>query len=178
MSTSGRRSTTSSASGSPGKVGTGTVTFTDANNGTFAYQISAGGAANIDQSKPITRFSLGGAQPTCTYSASANLAGATNYQDLWWVPTESGWGINFAHQGNLLFATWYTYDAKVAGNNAPLWLSALMQKGAGNVFTGPITRTSGPRFDNYKASDVVQPIPTVGTATVTFTDGNTRASTT
>ena len=72
-----------------------------------------------------------------------------------------------------MFATWYTYDAKTAGNNPPLWLSALMpRQGTSNVFTGPLTRTSGPRFDNYKASDVVQPIPTVGTATVTFTDGN------
>ncbi len=61
---------------------------------------------------------------------------------------------------------------KLAGNNPPLWLSALMTQGMGNVFTGPLTRTSGPRFDNYKTSDVVQPIPTVGTATVTFTDGN------
>ncbi len=160
-----------------GKVGTGTITFTDANNGTFAYNVTnAGGqAANVTQAKAITRYSLGGAQPTCTYSANPNLAGATNYQDLWWVPTEAGWGVNFAHQGDQLFATWYTYDAKLAGNNnAPLWLSALMTRpqGTGNVFTGPLTRTSGPRFDNYKTSDVVQPIPAVGTATVTFTDGN------
>ncbi len=44
--------------------------------------------------------------------------------------------------------------------------------GAANVFTGPLIRTSGPRFDNYKTSDVVQPTTTVGGATVTFTDGN------
>ncbi len=43
--------------------------------------------------------------------------------------TESGWGINFAHQGNLLFATWYTYGT----NNAPMWLSVLAtQTGAGD----------------------------------------------
>ena len=130
----------------------------------------------MTQTKTLARFDLGtGPQPTCAFSATANLAAATNYQDLWWAAsgTEIGWGINFAHQGNYLFATWYTYDAKGAGNNPPMWLSALLQRqGASNVFTGAITRTSGPRFDNYKASDVVQPIPTVGMATVTFTDGN------
>ena len=161
-------------SGTATKVGDGMLTFTDANNGSFFYELTAGGATGVSQTKAITRFSLGGAQPTCTYASAPNLAGATNYQDLWWVgPAENGWGVNFAHQGNQLFATWYTYDAKVAGNNAPLWLSALMtRQGATNVFTGPLTRTSGPRFDNFKASDVVQPVPTVGTATVTFTDGN------
>ena len=25
-------------------------------------------------------------------------------------PAESGWGINFAHQGDVVFATWFTYD--------------------------------------------------------------------
>ncbi len=25
--------------------------------------------------------------------------------------SESGWGINFAHQGDIIFATWFTYDA-------------------------------------------------------------------
>ena len=43
--------------------------------------------------------------------------------------------------------------------------------GTSNVYTGPLTRTSGPRFDNYQASDL-QPIPAVGTATATFADGN------
>jgi hypothetical protein len=78
----------------------------------------------------------------------------------------------FAHQGAQLFATWYTYDAKVVSDNAPLWFSALMTQGAGNVFTGSIFRTPGPRFDNYKTSDVVQPATMVGNATLTFTDGN------
>ena len=34
-------------------------------------------------------------------------------QGLWWnapAGSESGWGINFAHQGDTIFATWFTYD--------------------------------------------------------------------
>jgi hypothetical protein len=160
------------------KVGDGTITFSDANTGTCAYNLNAGtgGAATaIAQSKPITRYVLdaGSAQPVCKYQSAPDLNAATNYQDLWWLPSESGWGANFAHQGDLIYATWYTYDTKVAGNNAPLWLSVLLKRlPSTNVFVPLVGmfRTSGTRFDNFKTSDV-QPTE-VGTVTLTFTDGN------
>src|SRR5215471_9867997 len=44
-----------------------------------------------------------------------------NYTGLWWADpagSESGWGINFAHQGDTIFATWFTYDSTGAG----MWL--------------------------------------------------------
>src|SRR4029453_1329001 len=123
------------------------------------------------QTKAIARYNLGtGAQPICTYSAiTPNFAAATNYQDLWWVANgaESGWGINFAHQGNSVFAIWYTYDI----DGTPLWLSALAPRvGTSNTYTGSLYRTAGPRFDAYvgpPASNII-----VGTATLTFADGN------
>ncbi len=146
-------------------VGSGTLTFADANDGTFAYTVNA-----VAQVKTIARFDLGtGPQPTCAYTpATPNFAAATNYQDLWWSAggAEPGWGINFAHQGASLFATWYTYDI----DGAPLWLSALTTRAAGNVYSGPLYRTAGPRFDAYDASQL-QKTP-VGTATFTFADGN------
>ncbi len=88
-------------------------------------------------------------------------------------PTENGWGVNFAHQGNQLFATWYTYDAKVAGNNAPLWLSALMTRAgdhqrlhrAAHPHLGAALRQLQDERRGAAGDDV-------GTATVTFTDGN------
>ena len=53
-----------------------------------------------------------GALPTCTWGGLSDLALATNYNDLWWAAggVESGWGINFAHEGDVIFATWFTYD--------------------------------------------------------------------
>ena len=162
-------------SGTPTKVGTGTLTFSDVNNGSFSYSVTAGGASNVSQTKAITRFVLNGSAPqtVCQYSARPRFSLATNFQDLWWVSTESGWGVNFAHQGDLLFATWYTYDQKNLGpNNPPLWLSALLtRQGTSTVFSGPITRTAGPRFDNYKETDRA-PVQTVGTATAAFSGGN------
>ena len=80
-------------SGTFSKVGTGTLTFGDGNNGTFDYQLNAGTGGSpvaVNQTKVLTRFDLGtGPQPTCTFSATANLAAATNYQDLWWAASGS-----------------------------------------------------------------------------------------
>ena len=42
----------------------------------------------------------------------------TNYGGLWYnapAESEAGWGINFAHQGDVIFATWFTYDAERQG---------------------------------------------------------------
>ncbi len=153
-------------SATPALIGNGTLAFTDANNGSFAYTVNATPGA-----KSIARFDLGtGPSPTCTYSASTpNFAGATNYQDLWWAANgaEPGWGINLAHQGDSIFATWYTYDV----DGAPLWLSALAPRvGASNVYMGTLYRTAGPRFDAFDPTKLVE--VQVGTATLTFADGN------
>ena len=70
--------------GSPGGatgagVGTGTLTFSDANDGTFAYTVNG-----ISQTKAITRQTFG-PLPLCTFGAQVNLALTNNYQDLWWA---------------------------------------------------------------------------------------------
>lgn len=67
--------------GSPGgavatAVGSGTLTFADANNGSFAYTVNG-----IHQTKSITR-EVFGAVPTCIYSAQPDFALATNYPGL------------------------------------------------------------------------------------------------
>ena len=123
----------------------------------------------VFQIKALTRFDLGtGPQPTCSYSATTpDFAAATNYQGLWWVANgaESGWGVNFAHQGNSIFATWYTYDV----NGAPLWLSVLAAWN-GAAYTGTLYRSAGPTYNNYNSSKWVA--TTVGAATLAFADGN------
>ncbi len=94
------------------------------------------------------------------------------------MPWPVGTGVrsragSIAHQGNAMYVIWYTYDAKLAGSNMPLWLSApLSRQGSSDVFAGQLQRTSGPRFDYYDASDLTLPVPVVGTATITFADGN------
>ncbi len=79
------------------------------------------------------------------------------------TPTESGWGINFAHQGDIIFATWFTYDA--AGK--PWWLIAELHKSARRLHRRVAT-VSGPPFDAqpWDLSRVAE--ATVGTMTATF----------
>ncbi len=78
-------------------VGTMTVTFTDAKNGTLTYTVNG-----ITQTKEIAQQEFG-PLPTCAYGASqADLALSYSYHDLWWASppgAESGWGINLTHQG-------------------------------------------------------------------------------
>src|SRR5262245_59182253 len=58
-----------------------------------------------------------------------------NVTGVWWkVPasSESGWGINFSHQGDIIFATWFTYDS----NRNPQWFIALFTRTEENVYSG------------------------------------------
>ena len=97
---------------------------------------------------------------------------AVNYQGLWWASpagSESGWGINFAHQGDIIFATWFTYDT----TGKAWWLSMIAVKIADSVYQGQLVQTRGPAFSAvpFDPNAVTQVV--VGNATLTFTDANT-----
>jgi hypothetical protein len=76
--------------------------------------------------------------------AAAQVAPAANYTDMWYLASESGWGVSFTqHTGsNQVFAVWYTYDPRVAdtanaGRFKPLWVVM-----PGGTWTSP-TQISG-----------------------------------
>ena len=146
-------------------VGRATFTFFDLDNGSFRYEVNG-----LVQAKPITRYVFS-SMPTCVRGGAPALS-PPNFQDMWWkspAGSESGWGVNLTHQGDVIFATWSTYDA----NGRSLWL--VMPRGEKvdiNVFTGPLYRTSGPAFSNptWDATKVVA--TSVGTATFAFAGAN------
>src|SRR6185312_8557192 len=120
-------------------------------------------------------------QPTCLFGALADLRLATNYTDLWWAApagSEAGWGINLTHEGDTIFATWYTYDV----DRTPMWLVVTATKTGPGVYAGtPVYRLTGPPFS-------AMPFPplgsaggptgvSVGSASFTFSDGNTATFT-
>jgi hypothetical protein len=146
-------------------LGTGTLTFTDANDGTFAYIVNG-----ISQTKNITR-EVFGPLPTCTFAILTDLTQAYNYQDIWWAApagVEAGWGINFTHQGDTIFATWFTYDV----DRTPIWFVATAPKTAAGVYSGTLYQTTGPAFNAVPFNPTAVTATAVGTATFTFTDGN------
>ena len=91
----------------------------------------------------------------------------TNYTALWWNPAESGWGINLDHQGNIIFATLFTYDE----TGAPMWL--VMSRGerqADGSYAGLLHRTTGPPFNTvpWRAVGAVE----VGAMRLVFSGAN------
>ena len=88
-----------------------------------------------------------------TISAAAQSTPAANYTDMWWNPSESGWGLSFAqHPGtNQVFAVWYIYDPREqgsAGEYKPLWI--VMPGGTWNTptsITGMVFVTNGVPFN-------------------------------
>ncbi len=107
-------------------------------------------------------------------SFATNAAYATNFQDLWWNPAESGWGVNVNQQGDTIFATWFVYDAA----RKPTWFvaTATKQPNVGNsqVFAGDLLQTNGTGFASgpfvpLTAADITN----VGKASFTFSDART-----
>lgn len=146
-------------------TGTGKLRFIDANNGEFIFTIEG-----VTQTKAITRQAFG-PLPSCFFASQVVLSQITNYQDIWWnspAGGESGWGVNFTHQGDTIFATWFTYGA----NGAPMWISATLRKSAPGTYSGAILRTSGTPFNvvPFAARNLV--VAEVGNLSVRFTDGN------
>ena len=147
-------------------VGTGTLAFTDLNTGTFAYTVNG-----VTQTKSIIR-QIFDQPPTCTFGILTDLTLAYNYQDLWWAApaqSEAGWGVNLTHQGDTIFATWFTYDL----DRTPLWLFVTALKTAEGVYSGTLYRTTGPPFNSVPFDPTKVAATAVGAATFTFTDGNT-----
>jgi hypothetical protein len=145
-------------------VGSAALRFSSANLGTFSYTVGG-----ISQTKPIVRQAFA-TLPSCELGGPA---GSTpNFQDLWWrspAGSESGWGVNVTHQGDTIFATWFTYGADGRG----MWL--VMSDGrrtASNTYTGALYRTTGPAFDTMPWNPGQVAVTQAGTGTFTFSDAN------
>jgi len=145
-------------------VGTGTLTFRDPDSGTFSYAVKG-----VQRTRPITR-QVFGPLPACCFEAVPEFRVAKNYTDLWWSAGggEPGWGINLTHQGDVLFAAWFTYDS----SGAPRWFVATAPRVAAGVYSGRLLRTTGPAFGAEPFDPARVACAQAGTATFTFAHGN------
>lgn len=74
---------------------------------------------------------------------AAASTSSVDYTDLWYVPTESGWGLNLIQQNNVIFATMFVYGS----DNTPRWYVASSLSGSnGTNFTGTLYKTTGSYF--------------------------------
>ncbi len=77
-------------------------------------------------------------------SAAAQSVPSTNFSDMWWNPSESGWGVSLVqHPSHRVYAIWFTYDPREAeaatpgtADYKPLWI--VMN---GGTWTSPTTLT-------------------------------------
>ena len=133
-------------------AGTLKVAFTDANSATMTYTL-----AGQTRTVPLTRqvFQSGTTPP------------AVDYTDLWWNPSESGWGMAVSHQYGVMFLAWFVYD----GSGNPVWYVASNCTVSGSSCSGKLYRTTGPAFGPTFDPSRVQ-VFEVGTVTATFGDAN------
>jgi Putative Ig domain len=145
----------------------GTVVLRFAPDGKLDFRFQAI-AYPEPQQRTLSRLTFDANPPLCHFTATSRAA-ATNYSDLWWQPIESGWGLSIEHQGNLIFAAWYTY----AADGQPVWMTSLLSRQSDGSFNGAINRADAGVWYVFGVAGPVTafPLPQVGNATLRFTDG-------
>ena len=136
--------------GSP--VGNASVRYTSADTAQLTYTING-----VAGSKSIER------QLFWTDDGAPRL----QVNDMWWGgEMQSGWGINIAQQGRMLFATWFSYDAQ----GRDTWFVLPGGTWSGSAFTGDLyATTSSPWLGTEYSPAAFAPVK-VGSMTLDFTD--------
>jgi hypothetical protein len=103
-----------------------------------------------------------------TISNTCPTMASTNYQDLWWA-RENGWGLSITQHRDILFLTWYVYDA----TGKPVWvvMSSGQWDAARVTYSGDVFIPTGTWFGNYDGNRFIAGNP-VGTASVRFADAS------
>ncbi len=141
------------------KSGTGSITLTGGNRLSLAYTIG-----NVTQTKTSLEpqnFAAAGQVPFCSLQALTGAnprAGLSNYTDHWWGgASASGWGVQISHQGNQVFAGWYSYNPQ----GTATWLTAIGTQDPNNArrFTGNLYQVN----PGIPFSTISGPVPSTAT---------------
>ena len=170
---------TTGASSVASKIGTGAIVVTGANRLSLSYNIGA-----VQQTKADLEpqnFAAADQVPICTLTVplisplpptGTDLRSVlTNYTDHWWGGANaSGWGIQISHQGNQVFAGWYSYSP--SGKATWLTLQGAQDSTNAKRFTGTIFQVSvGSPFPQISGPLLASSNVPTGTFEFNFTDG-------
>ena len=105
----------------------------------------------------------------CVLLAAASLLASpaystsfsTDQSDLYYIPAESGWGIQLVQRGSVIFATVFVYGP----GNTPTWYVATMQFAGNFTWTGDLYATTGPYFGTIPFNPAIVVATKVGTMT-------------
>jgi hypothetical protein len=102
-------------------------------------------------------------------------AQTSNYTDIWWNATESGWGISINDQTDQIFVAWYTYDTD--GSQLFITMPGCTRSANGkfnrSVCEGDLYRTSGTPITQQNFVPGNTQATKIGEAMLTFTGNNT-----
>jgi len=103
------------------------------------------------------------AQSTSPLPSDTSTLGQ-DVSDIWWDPTQSGWGVQLNQMRGVVFATLYVYDA----SGRPTWFTAQLTAQSTGVYSGPLYSSTGPAFSaaTFDPSQVTR--TQVGTMTITL----------
>jgi hypothetical protein len=126
-----------------------------------------------DSSNASMTYTVGGQSRTVAIGRQVFQSGATppavDYTDLWWNPSENGWGLSVTHEYGVMFLAWFVYD----DTGKPMWYVAsnCTVNAAGNGCSGTLYSTTGPAFGPTFDPAKVH-ATAAGTVTLSFTDGD------
>jgi Tol biopolymer transport system component len=145
------------------EVGSAQMRFDAAGRLTLDYSVFG-----VEQTRQLEPFVFVSDPPSC-FSTLDSRAGARNYSDLWWNSREPGWGLTLAHQGNTVFALWYTYGE--GGRDQWISASALTLQPDGS-YRGALQRPdAGTPLAAIMGPATSFPVPAIGSAELRFSDG-------
>ncbi|MEP7155394.1 MAG: DUF1800 domain-containing protein [Betaproteobacteria bacterium] len=154
------------------KSGTGTITVTGTNRLSLAYTV--GGVTQTKTNLEPQNFGTADQVPFCSLQSLTGAgarAALTNYTDHWWGgAAASGWGVQISHQGNQVFAGWYSYNPQ--GKASWLTLQGTQDPNNARRFTGSVYQVNpGIPFSTINGPVAQSSITTVGTFEFNFADG-------
>lgn len=153
------------------KVGTGSLTVTAPSRLSLSYTV--GDVTQTKTDLEPQNFVASGV-PVCTLQAPTKngfRTALTNFTDHWWGGVNaSGWGLQISHQGNQLFAGWYSYNPQ----GTATWLTAQGTQDANNArrFTGKLYRVDpGTPFPTVNGPVNPASVALAGDFELNFSDG-------
>jgi hypothetical protein len=85
----------------------------------------------------------------------------TDQSDLWYIPSESGWGMQLVQRGSVIFATLFVYGP----SGQPTWYTATLNYTANFNWTGTLYATTGDWFEIVPFNPADVTLTNVGTLT-------------
>src|SRR5437867_10196852 len=105
-------------------------------------------------------------------SPASSTSFSIDQSDLYYIPAESGWGIQLVQRGSVIFGTMFVYGP----SNTPTWYVATMQFAGNFTWTGDLYATTGPYFGTVPFNPANVVATKVGTMTWTQTSVTTGTS--